>query len=212
METGPSWGTQWFRLNGPVAVHDLAREGPSGMLQPNLAGSSAKDGTVALALSYGTVGVFWGAWAVAFADVLRADHLSVGQASIGLGAFGVTALLSMALVRPLLHSAPRRASISLALVVFALGCLLLVLAPAPSLIIGFGIAGVGAGVGDVAINAAGNQLEERSRTAVLQWVHGGYSAGAVLGAGGAGMPLPWDCRFEPCSAPRASCRLPRPTS
>ena len=146
-------------------------------------------GTFMLSFAYGTVGVFWGGWAAALNDVLRADRLSPGQASIGLAAFGLAALASMAFVRPRLRAVSRRGSISLALVVFAAGCLLLVAVPAPSLVAGFSVAGIGAGVGDVAINTAGNELEERSRRPVLQWVHAGMSVGAVIGALGAGVAL-----------------------
>src|SRR5215472_12083888 len=158
--------------------------------------SGSRAGTFVLSLCYGTVGVFWGAWAAGFSDVLRADRLSPGQASIGLAAFGLAALASMALVRPRLRAVSRRGSISLALVVFAIGCLLLVVAPAPSLVAGFSVAGIGAGVGDVAINAAGNELEERGKRPVLQWVHGGYSAGAAVGALGAGVALSLGLRAQ----------------
>jgi MFS family permease len=155
-------------------------------------------GTFVLSLSYGTVGVFWGAWAAGFNDVLRADRLSPGQASIGLAAFGLAALASMALVRPRLRAVARRGSISIALVVFAIGCLLLVAAPAPSLVAGFSVAGIGAGVGDVAINAVGNELEERGRRPVLQWVHAGYSAGVAVGALGPGLRSAWESAIGPC--------------
>jgi len=158
--------------------------------------SGSRAGTFVLSLCYGTVGVFWGAWAAGFSDVLRADRLSPGQASIGLAAFGLAALASMALVRPRLRAVSRRGSISLALVVFAAGCLLLVAAPAPWLVAGFSVAGVGAGVGDVAINAAGNELEERGKRPVLQWVHAGLSAGAAVGALGAGVALSLGIRVQ----------------
>ncbi len=149
----------------------------------------ARAGTFALSLSYATVGVFWGAWAVSLNEVLRAERLSPGDASIGLATFGLAALAAMALVRPRLRAVSRRGSICLALAVFAAGCSLLVVAPSPALVPGFSVAGIGAGVGDVAINAAGNELEEHVKRPVLQWVHGGYSGGAAVGALGAGIAL-----------------------
>jgi MFS family permease len=56
---------------------------------------------------------------------------------------------------------------------------------------GVTVTGIAAGVGDVTIHVVANELEERSGRSVLQWLHGGYSFGAVVGAlaGGTGLAL-----------------------
>jgi MFS family permease len=145
--------------------------------------------TVALAFSYASAGVFWGMLAVVFAEVIRANGLSPGAASAGLASFSVAALASMAIVRPRLRHVRRATVLRSAWVSFAIGCGLLVLVPHPALIVGFTVTGIAAGVGDITIHVVANELEERSGRSILQWLHGGYSFGAVVGALTAGIGL-----------------------
>ncbi len=147
--------------------------------------------TFTLSFSYGGAGVFWGTLAVVFAEVIRANGLSPGAAGAGLAAFSVVALASMALVRPRLRNVRRATVLRVAWLTFVIGCGLLVLVPHPALIVGFTVIGIAAGVGDVSIHVVANELEERSGRPVLQWLHGGYSFGAVTGAlaGGTGLAL-----------------------
>jgi MFS family permease len=147
--------------------------------------------TFALSFSYATAGVFWGLLAVVFAEVIRANGFSPGAASAGLAGFSVAALASMALVRPRLRQVRRATVLRAAWSTFAIGCGLLVLVPHPGLIVGFTVTGIAAGVGDITIHVVANELEERSGRSILQWLHGGYSLGAVIGAlaGGTGLAV-----------------------
>jgi MFS family permease len=147
--------------------------------------------TFTLSFSYAGAGVFWGTLAVVFAEVIRANGLSPGAAGAGLAGFSVAALASMALVRPRLRNVRRATVLRVAWLTFVIGCGLLVLVPHPALIVGFTVTGIAAGVGDVTIHVVANELEERSGRPVLQWLHGGYSFGAVTGAlaGGTGLAL-----------------------
>jgi MFS family permease len=145
--------------------------------------------TFALSFSYGSAGVFWGMLGVVFAEVIHASGLSPGVASSGLACFSVAALASMALVRPRLRSVRRATVLRYAWIAFAIGCGLLVLVPHPALIVGFGVTGIAAGVGDIGIHVVANELEERAGRSVLQWLHGGYSLGAVVGALAGGIGL-----------------------
>jgi MFS family permease len=147
--------------------------------------------TFALSFAYAGAGVFWGLLAVVFAEVIRANGLSPGQAGAGLAGFSLAALASMATVRPRLRHVRRATVLGSAWLTFAVGCMLLVLVPHPALIVGFTVTGIAAGVGDVTIHVVANELEERSGRSVLQWLHGGYSFGAVVGAlaGGTGLAL-----------------------
>jgi MFS family permease len=145
--------------------------------------------TFALSFSFASAGVFWGVLAVVFAEVIRANGLSPGAASAGLAGFSVAALASMAVVRPRLRRVRRATVLRSAWLTFAVGCSLLVLVPHPALIVGFSVTGIAAGVGDITIHVVANELEERSGRPILQWLHGGYSFGAVIGAlaGGTGL-------------------------
>jgi MFS family permease len=147
--------------------------------------------TLALSFSYASAGVFWGLLAVVFAEVIRVNGLSPGAAGAGLAGFSVAALVSMALVRPRLRDVRRATVLRSAWITFAIGCSLLVLVPHPALIVGFTVTGIAAGVGDITIHVVANELEERSGRSVLQWLHGGYSFGAVAGAlaGGTGLAV-----------------------
>jgi MFS family permease len=147
--------------------------------------------TFALSFSYASAGVFWGVLAVVFAEVIRANGLSPAAASAGLAGFSVAALGSMALVRPRLRQLRRAIVLRSAWITFAIGCGLVVLVPKPGLIVGFTVTGIAAGVGDITIHVVANELEERSGRSILQWLHGGYSFGAVVGAltGGIGLAL-----------------------
>jgi MFS family permease len=147
--------------------------------------------TLALSFSYASAGAFWGLLAVVFTEVIRANDLWPGAAGAGLAGFSVAALTSMALVRPRLRHVRRATVLRTAWLAFAIGCGLLVLVPHPALIVGFTVTGIAAGVGDITIHVVANELEERSDRSVLQWLHGGYSLGAVVGAlaGGIGLAL-----------------------
>jgi fucose permease len=66
------------------------------------------------------------------------------------------------------------------LCVHAAGNIALVLLPTEWLWAAFLLMGAGTGLIDVFVNAAGQQIEARSGSAVLQWVHASYGAGGVL--------------------------------
>lgn len=142
-----------------------------------------------LSVVYAAYGYFWGCWAVLFADFLSAHELSPGDGSWRLVALSVTAVLAMTLIAPRLEGMPRRLAVALALALQGGGALLIALSATEWLLIAFGIAGIGTGLVDVFVNAAGQSLESRTARPVLQTVHACYGVGGALGALSAGAVL-----------------------
>jgi hypothetical protein len=153
-------------------------------------------GVGVLCLAYGAYGYFWGCWAVLFADFLRAHDLSPGAGSVRLAVLSVTAIVAMTLLSPRLEGASRRALIALALSLQGGGALLIAVFGTDLQWVAFGIAGVGTGLVDVFVNAAGQTLESRTATPVLQTVHASYGVGAAVGALATGAALTLGISFE----------------
>lgn len=138
---------------------------------------------VALAGLFGVFGALQGSWAARIPWVADALHLSPGALGLALLGPAVGGVLAMPLAPVLLgrYGTRRTAAGS----VVALGLLLAVLAPAPSLpallavLTLFGLAG---GVLDVAANAHGVAVEEARRRPVLSGLHGAWSVGTLAGA------------------------------
>jgi MFS family permease len=80
-------------------------------------------------------------------------------------------------------------AVALALALQGGGALLIALSATEWLVIAFGIAGIGTGLVDVFVNAAGQSLESRTARPVLQTVHACYGVGGALGALSAGAVL-----------------------
>jgi hypothetical protein len=148
-----------------------------------------KGGLAALVASYGAYGGFWGAFVVAFAEFLDERSLTAGEVSLYFAGMSVVAVAVMTFVAPRLEPLPRNQSITLSLLIHASGNALLVLLPTDYLAFAFLAMGAGTGLIDVFVNAAGQQVEARSGSSVLQWVHAAYGAGGVVLAMGTGIAL-----------------------
>ena len=157
--------------------------------------TSERDGAGSLAASYAAFGFFWGCWVVVFADFLRAHELSPGDGSVRLAALSATAIAAMTLAAPRLEASPRGAVIAWALVVHALGALLIAWAPTAWLVFAFAVAGVGTGLVDVFVNAAGQEIEARAAVSVLQPVHAAHGVSGAVGADASGVALTLDASF-----------------
>jgi hypothetical protein len=139
--------------------------------------------------AYVAYGGFWGVWVVVFADFVAAHGLTPGGLSLEFTTLAVTAVAVMALLAPRLEPLPRRASVALALALNGVGVLAVGVASTEWLLPAFALLGVGTGLVDVFVNAAGHEIEEASGAAVLQWVHSAYGIGGFVGALGAGLAL-----------------------
>ncbi|MFN2491189.1 MAG: sugar MFS transporter [Actinomycetota bacterium] len=149
----------------------------------------------ALATAYGAFGYFWGCWVVVFSDFLQAHDLTPGQGSLRFVALSVTAIMTMTLVAPRLEEVSRGVLIAWALVFHAVGALLIAWSSTAWLVVAFGITGIGTGLIDVFVNAAGERIEARSSRSVLQRVHAAYGIGAAIGAVATGIALTLDVSF-----------------
>jgi MFS family permease len=138
-----------------------------------------------LGLTVGVQGVLW-------AEV-------IGTLGIGKGAFGTAQLvLPLLAILLLLRAGPlaarlgkRRLAVT-SLVLLGAGNLGLSLASTSglgALVLALAVTGVGFGLFEIAVNGAGMDWEELSGRSVLNSLHAGYSAGAVVGAVGAGLLL-----------------------
>ena len=135
-----------------------------------------------LSAGYGSFGFVWGTWVVAFPAFLGAHGLTPGGASSILVALSVTSIAVMLLIAPRLESLPRRSTVGAALAIHGIGAVLIGLAPSGALLAVFAVTGIGTGLVDVFVSAAGQEAEVRSRRPVLQRVHASYSLGGASGA------------------------------
>ena len=150
---------------------------------------SAARGAGVLGASYGAFGFFWGCWVVVFADFLDAHSLTPGQGSVKFVALSVTAIIAMTLLAPRLEAIERGRIVAASLLVHAAGALAIAFAPSGWLVAAFGLTGVGTGLIDVYVNSAGQAIESRSSSSVLQPVHAAYGVGGALGAVMSGVAL-----------------------
>ncbi len=141
-------------------------------------------------------GVFWGTFGVSFTDFIAGRGLSYASAGNQLAALSIVSILMMLFVASRLEPMARRWSVGGAAATTTLGIVLLVVTPDAALIVAFAVAGAGQGLEDVFVNAAGQEAEVRSRTPVLQRLHGSYSVGAGFGALGTGAALQAGIGYE----------------
>ena len=167
----------------------------------------ARAGMGALLAGYAAFGAFWGTWVVVFAEFLRRNSLSAGQASLLFTASAVVAIVVMTFGAPLLDPLPRHVTVALALAAGAIGGALVAVLPREALFVGFVVLGAGTGLVDVFVNAAGQSIEERSRASVLQWVHGAYGAGGAVGAMAAGLAVSAGLQFRAVLVAAAAVQL-----
>jgi fucose permease len=151
--------------------------------------SAKKGGLTALVATYGAYGGFWGAFVVVFSEFLDERSLTAGGVSLYFAGMSVVAITVMTFVAPRLEPLPRNQTITLSLLTHASGNALLVLLPSDYLAFAFLAMGAGTGLIDVFVNAAGQQVESRSGSSVLQWVHAAYGAGGVVLAMATGIAL-----------------------
>ena len=140
------------------------------------------EGLWPLAASYGAFGFFWGCWVVVFADFLDGHRLSPGQGSLRFVALSVAAIVAMTLLAPRLQPLAHGPIIFWSLALHGVGALLIAWVPTVWLLAAFGLTGIGTGLIDVYVNSAGQAIEARGTTSVLQPVHAAYGVGGALGA------------------------------
>lgn len=141
-------------------------------------------------------GVLYASWAVQIPAVQQRFDLSTAQLSGLLFALMVGTLLALPLARWSLgaRGARQTGALSLFLMVASLG-LLGVLTSVPAAFVAALLYGVGFGGMDLTLNGVGGWLEEQLETPIMSGLHGGYSVGALIGAGlgavciGAGLSL-----------------------
>jgi fucose permease len=154
---------------------------------PHPSGGSDLRVTWLLVAAYGAYGGFWGVWVVVFANFLADRDYTAGRISLLFGGLSIIAIGVMTFVAPRLEKLPRNASLTISLTFHAAGNICLVTLPNEWLWIAFVLMGAGTGLIDVFVNATGQEIEARSKRAVLQWVHAAYGAGGVIGALGAAL-------------------------
>lgn len=144
---------------------------------------------VPLAAVYATFGVFWGAFGVGFLDFIETRQLTFAEAGNRLAGLSVASIVVMLLVAQHLGAFPRRWSVSASIVLNGAAVMALVLVPDGWLLAAFLLVGAGTGLTDVFVNAAGQEVEARSRRPILQGLHAVYAIGAGIGALATGMAL-----------------------
>jgi MFS family permease len=135
-----------------------------------------------LIVVYTVFGTFWGVFGVAFADFVIARDLTFTRVGNQLAVLSLVAVVMMLFVAQRLEPLPRRWSVGAAVAISGVGVVLLVVLPTWALLAAFVVTGVGTGLVDVFVNAAGHEAEQRSGTPVLQRLHAAYSVGAGVAA------------------------------
>ena len=153
-----------------------------------------------LLAAYWTFGQFWGVWAVAFPEFLRAHDLTPGEIGLQFAAMATISILVMTLVAPRMQRLPHVVTVPLAVASMALGALLVGYLPTPWLPLAFVVLGIGNGLIDVFVNVAAQGVETASQRPVLQWLHAAYSVGGITGALGTGVVLSADLSYRVCLA------------
>jgi hypothetical protein len=141
-------------------------------------------------------GVFWGTFGVSFTDFITRRDLTYAGAGNLLAALSIVSILIMVFVAQRLEPVARRWTVSGAAASMTVGITLLVVLPDAFLLAAFVLVGVGQGLEDVFVNAAGQEAEVRSRRPVLQRLHGAYSLGAGFGALATGSALQVGVSFQ----------------
>lgn len=115
------------------------------------------------------------------------DHAGVGAGQLGLAlAFpALGASLAMPLAGRITHRFGARAALRGLISLWTLALVLPALAPnLPTLCLALFVYGATAGMGDVAMNALGVEIENRLGKSIMSGLHGMWSAGALIGAAG----------------------------
>ncbi len=149
-----------------------------------LSGTPASASTLRpVAATFGAFGAFWGAWAVAAADVergLRVSHSELGlllSTAVGLGGLAAAATGGLA------ERAGTARTLAGALGVWGGACLVAATVPSRvGLAVAFGAAMVGAGLVDMAMNAAATAGVGGDAVRMIRF-HALFNAGALAGAG-----------------------------
>lgn len=138
----------------------------------------------AVATVFAVHGAVTGSFAARIPAISEHLHLSPGQLGLALLAPAVGALLAMSFTARLIHVMGGRRATQ---VLIAAWCLALALPPlAPNLAVlalalfGYGAAG---GMADIAMNAAGSELEQRMGRSIMSGLHGLWSLGGFMAAG-----------------------------
>lgn len=140
-----------------------------------------------LPISFGVLGVLWGAWQAVLPDLAGRYDLSSGPLGAILTAGFAVSLPAMLLTGRLVDRMGAGWGIGLPAVAMALGLLLVGTLPAlPVLVVAVMLMTSGSGAYDVAINGAAMGHPMWSRPARLTLLHAAFSGGGVLGALGGG--------------------------
>ncbi len=137
--------------------------------------------------AFGFFGLFWGLFAVLLSDLSRALGLSPGPLGLALFFGAVASIAAMALLGWAADSLGRRTLIALAAAVFGVGVVGLAFSGSyAALVAALVVLYAASGLYDVGINAAAVDLEQTSGRRFMPLLHAAFSAGAMLGALGAG--------------------------
>lgn len=151
---------------------------------------------LSLAGVYAAFGTFWGVFGVAFTDFMAARDLTYGSAGTLFAGLSIVSILVMVTVPQRLERFARGRIVALAISTNALGVLLLAVLPDAVLVVAFLVAGLGTGLVDVFVNAAGQEYEAATVKPILQRLHATYSFGTAGGALATGLALGSGVRFE----------------
>lgn len=150
-----------------------------------------------LPISFGVLGVLWGAWQAVLPDLAGHYDLSSGPLGLILTAGFAVSLPAMLLTGRLVDRVGAGWGIGLPAVTMALGLLLVgTLPPLPLLVVAVILMTSGSGAYDVAINGAAMGHPTWSRPARLTLLHAAFSGGGVLGAVGGGALIGARLPFE----------------
>ncbi|MFI1355760.1 MFS transporter [Streptomyces sp. NPDC020898] len=115
------------------------------------------------------------------------DHagVSAGQLGLALAFPALGASLAMPLAGRITHRFGARAALRGLISLWTLALVLPALSPnLPTLCLALFVYGATAGMGDVAMNALGVEIENRLGKSIMSGLHGMWSAGALIGAAG----------------------------
>ncbi|MFB9903458.1 MFS transporter [Allokutzneria oryzae] len=134
------------------------------------------------AATFALVGFVFGVWTVRIPAL--ADRLSLGESAVGFTVFawGIGALTCMQLTRSVLARSGSRTVLRLAAPAVGLGVLLVSVADSYPVLLAFAVLfGMAFGLTDIAMNAQASTVELAMGRPVMNGMHAGWSAGAVLG-------------------------------
>jgi fucose permease len=170
-------------LARPPASSSEAADAPA--LEPE----AARRAMLPLLAGYLAFGQYWGVWVILVFDFQRYHDLSESRLGGLYTMLSLTAVAVMLVLAPRLQRLPLSRTVPMALLVLAVGSVVIAYQPSRLVVLGFLLVGAGNGLIDVYLNVAAQRVEVATRRPVLQWLHASYALGGVTGAAIAGLLL-----------------------